>query len=176
MHTAQNQNSWEVRKEQFNSTSRFRGSNYQYGNELNHINWWKSVILSNLRSCGWATDWIWMTCGTWLVKKENITLWCIEVPIPVTRKRSQLDANADTQKTTQKAKKKLKNGGKEGWGWEIWTNFDRKTWRKTCTPFQYKLWAKMYVGGGHLSLEESPSAAIFRRDNKQSKKSHSNLL
>ena len=28
-------------------------------------------------------------------KNENITLWCIEVPMPVTRKRSQLDTNAE---------------------------------------------------------------------------------
>ena len=54
-------------------------------------------------------------------------------------------------------------------------NIDRKTRRNICTPFQYKLWAEMYVGGGHLSLEELPSAAMFRRDNKQSKKSHSDL-
>ena len=38
------------------------------------------------------------------------------------------------------------------------------------SPFQYKLWAEMYVGKIHLSLGEPPAAAMFKRDAKQPKK------
>ncbi len=46
---------------------------------------------------------------------------------------------------------------------------------KTYTHFQYKLWAEMYVGKVHPSLEEPPNAAMFRRDNKKSNKSQPDL-
>ena len=37
------------------------------------------------------------------------------------------------------------------------------------SPFQYKLWAEMYVGKTHQSLEDPPAAAMFKHDTKQPK-------
>ena len=111
-------------------------------------------------------------------KEENITLWCTETA-DNSRKRIQQDINTNetedscVEKATKKQKlSKIEERKLEA---EKYEQILSEKHGNTYTQFQYKLWAEMYVGKVHPSLEEPPNAAMFRHDSKQSKKSQPDL-
>lgn len=96
-------------------------------------------------------------------KGENITLWCMET-IDSSRKRNHSDTN-DTEDTHMekgaKKPKKLSKMEERKLEAEKYEHLLREKHNDKYTPFQYKLWAEMYVGKGHLSLDEPPSAGVI---------------
>ena len=101
-----------------------------------------------------------------ILKGESITLWCVEAT-ELTRKRSHTDASEDEH--IERPKKLSKMEERKNEADKVEKNLSEKHGDK-FSPFQYKLWAEMYVGKTHPSLEEPPAAAMFKRDTKQLKK------
>ena len=101
-----------------------------------------------------------------ILKGESITLWCVETT-EHSRKRTQPDASEDEYRERPKKLSKVEERKSEA------EKFEKVLSEKhgdKFSPFQYKLWAEMYVGKTHQSLEEPPAAAMFKRDTKQPKK------
>ena len=106
--------------------------------------------------------------GDFVRRGENIiTLWCIEIA-DQPRERSQVDSSEDN--CTEKPKKLSKMEEKKCEADKCEQVLSEKHGHK-FTPFQYKVWAEMYVSKTYLSLKEPPSAAMFKCDTKQPKKS-----
>ena len=102
-----------------------------------------------------------------ILKGESIiTLWCVEITEQM-RKRSQADASEDEHTDKPKKLSKMEERKSEA---EKYEKILSEKHGDKFSLFQYKLWAEMYVDKTHLSLEEPPAAAMFKRDTKQPKK------
>jgi hypothetical protein len=94
----------------------------------------------------------WELILTYMYKGESVTLWCVETT-EQTRKRNQAGASEDEH--TERPKKLSKMEERKSEADKFEKIFSEKHGDK-FSPFQYKLWAEMYVGKTHLSLEEPP--------------------
>ena len=102
--------------------------------------------------------------------REKVTLWCVEaIPSDQAQKRSRPDEDKGLEST--KKQKKLSRMEERKAEAEKHEQTLLEKHSDKYTRFQYKLRAEMYAGGNHNSLEEPPSAAMFTRDGKHSKKS-----
>ena len=100
-------------------------------------------------------------------KGDHVTLWCVET-VDKSRKRGMLDGETE-EESCEQVVKKSKELRERKLDAEKYEESLTKKHGDGYTPFQIKLWAEMCAAKTHLSLEEPPQAAMFKRENKHPK-------
>ena len=120
-----------------------------------------------------------------LKKGGNIILWCDGLKRSTNKKgamsndSSEDDDEEDVQETVKKKRKRAKKVDEEEVGEpikkrkkgedkdkKVQTTIDQLTGKhgdKSYTPMQYRVWAEMYLGGVHPSLDTPPTSTMFNR-------------
>ena len=102
-----------------------------------------------------------------LTKGNKVTLWCVENNETNSNKRPRDKDEEDQPPPKKSSRIDTQKAHAKEYETELKTKHESK-----YTPFQLKLWAEMYANGSHNSLDEPPAAAMFNRENKQSRSSH----
>ena len=115
-------------------------------------------------------------------KGSNIVLWCDGLKkkstskTPMSSDSSEDDDEEEIQETAKKKRKRAKNTEEEepkkkrkkgeDKDEKVQTTIDQLTGKhgdKSYTPMQYRVWAEMYLGGVHPSLNNPPTSTMFNR-------------